>query len=70
MDALTPEERAELAARSSLITMYRRTADLLESENRLYIRHLLTARDLDPSKQYSIDNQSGEITLIEAEQEG
>ena len=70
MATMDPEERAELDARSSLIAMHQRTATLLESERRLFVRHLLTSKGLDPEKQYQLDPKTGEITEIEAEQKG
>ena len=62
MAELTNEERAELKARSSLITMYRQTAALLESEQRSYLRHLLVSKGLDPAKRFAVNPETGELT--------
>lgn len=61
MAELTEEERAELNARSSQIAFYQRTAALLISERNLFLRGLLISKDLDPSQQYTIDPQTGEL---------
>jgi hypothetical protein len=63
MAALTPEERAEVDARSAQITFYERTALLLRSERALFWRHLLTAKGLDPAKQYNVSPE-GELTEV------
>ena len=62
MPELTEEERAELAVRSSQISFYQRTADLLMSERNLFLNHILTARGLDPTSEFQIDLKTGEIT--------
>lgn len=60
--ALSVEERSELAARAALITQYRRTADLLDSERRLFLNFVLSEKGLDPNKAYDMDPETGELT--------
>lgn len=62
MASLTPEERNEVAVRQNLISIHRRTADLLESELRLFFNHLLISKGLNPEKRYTLDSESGELT--------
>lgn len=63
----TKEQRDQIAARQELIQFYRRTVDLLSSEQALFISHLLTSLGLDPEKQYSIGEDG---VLIEADPDG
>lgn len=63
-ESLTREESDELASRTNLISFYRRTVSLLESEKNLFISHLLTSKGLDPEKQYAIDPETLEINEV------
>jgi hypothetical protein len=60
---VTSEESAELARRNQLIAFYRTTVQLLESENNLFVRHLLESKGLDPAKQYEL-NSDGEFAEV------
>lgn len=59
------QERAELAARSSLISQYQRTVTLLEGERNMYVRVLLAEKGLEPDGKYQLDHTTGAITKIE-----
>lgn len=61
---LTEEETAELNARNSVLAFHQRTLDLLNSEYRLFLNHLLTSKGLDPAKKWEIDKEG---TFIEVE---
>ena len=64
MAELTPEERAELSARSTQIAFYQRTLALLTSERNLFLRDLLIAKGLDPDRTYNVGPE-GELTEVE-----
>lgn len=64
---LTEEERVEIQAREQLIGTHQRTAQLLQSELRLFLNHLLSSKGLDPAKQYTIA-EDGALTEVESEE--